>query len=137
MTPHLQPSMTAPAWDFTGQGTILLVEDEDGLRSLMARGLRSRGFAVIEAANGIEALAALAQGAVDLVVSDVVMPVMDGPALLKAMRVRYPHLKMVLFVSGWAEDAFENSIPSNQPFLRKPFGLAQLVAAVKEAMSPS
>ena len=77
-----------PKADLTGQGTILLVEDEEGLRSLNARGLRSRGYTVIEASNGIEALEALEQkdGAIDLVVSDVVMPEMDGPTLLRAMR---------------------------------------------------
>jgi two-component system cell cycle sensor histidine kinase/response regulator CckA len=66
--------------DLTGQGTILLVEDEDGLRSLNARGLRSRGYSVIEAANGVEAMEALEEkdGAIDLVVSDVVMPEMDS-----------------------------------------------------------
>jgi two-component system, cell cycle sensor histidine kinase and response regulator CckA len=124
--------------DFTGQGTILLVEDEDGLRSLNARGLRSRGYSVIEAANGIEAMEALEEknGAVDLVVSDVVMPEMDGPTLLKEMRGRNPDLK-IIFVSGYAEDAFEKSLPENEQFafLPKPFTLAQLVAAVKETMT--
>jgi two-component system cell cycle sensor histidine kinase/response regulator CckA len=123
--------------DLTGQGTILLVEDEDGLRSLNARGLRSRGYSVIEASNGIEAMEALEEknGAVDLVVSDVVMPEMDGPTLLKEMRGRNPDLK-IIFVSGYAEDAFEKSLPENEQFafLPKPFTLAQLVAAVKETM---
>jgi two-component system cell cycle sensor histidine kinase/response regulator CckA len=68
--------------DFTGHGTILLVEDEQSLRSLIARGLRSRGYSVIEASNGVDALEALEQSNVDLVVSDVVMPETDGlPAL--------------------------------------------------------
>jgi two-component system cell cycle sensor histidine kinase/response regulator CckA len=129
-----------PRADLTGQGTILLVEDEEGLRSLNARGLRSRGYSVIEASNGIEALEALEEkdGAVDLVVSDVVMPEMDGPTLLKAMRSRNPDLK-IIFVSGYAEDAFEKSLPENQQFafLPKPFTLSQLVAAVKETMTPS
>jgi two-component system cell cycle sensor histidine kinase/response regulator CckA len=129
-----------PRTDLTGQGTILLVEDEDGLRSLNARGLRSRGYSVIEASNGVEALEALAEknGAVDLVVSDVVMPEMDGPTLLKTMRERNPDLK-IIFVSGYAEDAFEKSLPENQQFafLPKPFTLSQLVAAVKETMAPS
>jgi two-component system cell cycle sensor histidine kinase/response regulator CckA len=129
-----------PRADLTGQGTILLVEDEEGLRSLNARGLRSRGYSVIEASNGIEALEALEEkdGAVDLVVSDVVMPEMDGPTLLKAMRGRNPDLK-IIFVSGYAEDAFEKSLPENQQFafLPKPFTLSQLVAAVKETMAPS
>ncbi|MFO1109879.1 MAG: PAS domain-containing protein [Bradyrhizobium sp.] len=129
-----------PKQDLTGQGTILLVEDEDGLRSLNARGLRSRGYSVIEAANGVEAIEALAEkdGAVDLVVSDVVMPEMDGPTMLKEMRSKNPGIR-IIFVSGYAEDAFEKSLPENQQFafLPKPFTLAQLVAAVKETMTVS
>jgi two-component system, cell cycle sensor histidine kinase and response regulator CckA len=134
------PVETKPRADLTGRGTILLVEDEEGLRSLNARGLRSRGYSVIEASNGIEAMEALElqNGAVDLVVSDVVMPEMDGPTLLKTMRGRNPDLK-IIFVSGYAEDAFEKSLPENQQFafLPKPFTLSQLVAAVKETMTPS
>jgi two-component system cell cycle sensor histidine kinase/response regulator CckA len=134
------PAEAKPRADLTGQGTILLVEDEEGLRSLNARGLRSRGYSVIEASNGIEAMEALEEknGAVDLVVSDVVMPEMDGPTLLKTMRGRNPDLK-IIFVSGYAEDAFEKSLPENQQFafLPKPFTLSQLVAAVKETMAPS
>jgi two-component system, cell cycle sensor histidine kinase and response regulator CckA len=133
------PAEQKPRADLTGQGTILLVEDEEGLRSLNARGLRSRGYSVIEASNGVEAMEALDEknGAVDLVVSDVVMPEMDGPTLLKAMRDRNPDLK-IIFVSGYAEDAFEKSLPENQQFafLPKPFTLSQLVAAVKETMAP-
>ncbi|MGA7809214.1 response regulator, partial [Bradyrhizobium sp.] len=132
------PAGAKPRADMTGQGTILLVEDEEGLRSLNARGLRSRGYSVIEASNGIEAMEALEEkeGAIDLVVSDVVMPEMDGPTLLKAMRERNPELK-IIFVSGYAEDAFEKSLPENQQFsfLPKPFTLSQLVAAVKETMT--
>jgi len=128
-----------PRADLTGQGTILLVEDEEGLRSLNARGLRSRGYSVVEASNGVEAMEALEErnGAIDLVVSDVVMPEMDGPTLLKEMRERNPDLK-IIFVSGYAEDAFEKSLPENQQFafLPKPFTLSQLVAAVKETMVP-
>jgi two-component system cell cycle sensor histidine kinase/response regulator CckA len=128
-----------PKADLTGQGTILLVEDEEGLRSLNARGLRSRGYTVIEASNGIEALEALEEkdGAVDLVVSDVVMPEMDGPTLLRAMRARNPDLK-IIFVSGYAEDAFAKSLEENEKFdfLAKPFALSALVTKVKETMAP-
>src|SRR3982075_2756897 len=135
-----EPAEAKPRVDLTGQGTILLVEDEEGLRSLNARGLRSRGYNVIEASNGVEAMEALTEknGAVDLVVSDVVMPEMDGPTLLKTMRDRNPDLK-IIFVSGYAEDAFEKSLPENQQFafLPKPFTLSQLIAAVKETMAPS
>ena len=73
----------AASADLTGEGTILLVEDEEGLRALNARGLASRGYTVLEAGNGIEAIDVLekSNGQVDLVVSDVVMPEMDGPTL--------------------------------------------------------
>ena len=134
------PAEAKPRTDLTGQGTILLVEDEEGLRSLNARGLRSRGYSVIEASNGIEAMEALEEknGAVDLVVSDVVMPEMDGPTLLREMRVRNPNLK-IIFVSGYAEEAFDKSLPENEQFafLAKPFALSALVAKVKETMAPS
>ncbi|WP_022719729.1 cell cycle histidine kinase CckA [Rhodopseudomonas sp. B29] len=136
---NAEPAAAAakPRADLTGQGTILLVEDEEGLRALNARGLRSRGYQVIEASNGVEALEKFDEenGAVDLVVSDVVMPEMDGPTLLKAMRGRNPELK-IIFVSGYAEDAFEKSLPENEQFafLAKPFALSALVAKVKETM---
>ena len=134
------PAEAKPRTDLTGQGTILLVEDEEGLRSLNARGLRSRGYSVIEASNGIEAMEALEEknGAVDLVVSDVVMPEMDGPTLLREMRIRNPNLK-IIFVSGYAEEAFDKSLPENEQFafLAKPFALSALVAKVKETMAPS
>jgi two-component system cell cycle sensor histidine kinase/response regulator CckA len=126
-----------PDADLTGQGTILLVEDEEGLRALNARGLASRGYTVLEAGNGVEAIDVLNRrgGKVDLVVSDVVMPEMDGPTLLKELRQRNPELK-IIFVSGYAEDAFEKSLPDGEQFafLPKPFTLKQLVAAVKETM---
>ena len=130
-----------PTADLTGQGTILLVEDEEGLRSLNARGLRSRGYSVIEAANGVEAMEALEEkdGAVDLVVSDVVMPEMDGPTLLQGdARAAIPTSRssssraMPKTLSRRACRRIEQFA-----FLPKPFTLSQLVAAVKETMAPS
>jgi len=137
--PVIEPGAAKPKpADLTGQGTILLVEDEDGLRSLNARGLRSRGYTVIEAENGVDALEALEAegGTVDLVVSDVVMPEMDGPTMLAEMRKKNAGLK-IIFVSGYAEDAFEKSLPDGEQFafLPKPFTLSQLVGAVKETMN--
>ena len=125
--------------DDTGQGTILLVEDEEGLRGLNARGLISRGYTVLQAANGLEAVEAFDSyfGKIDLVVSDVVMPEMDGPTLLTKLRNRDPGVK-IIFVSGYAEEAFEKNLPEGEKdkynFLAKPFTLKQLVAAVKEKM---
>jgi two-component system cell cycle sensor histidine kinase/response regulator CckA len=141
--PAIAGAMTAAenvaraAADMTGHGTILLVEDEEGLRALNARGLTSRGYTVLEAGNGVEAIEVLERGeSVDLVVSDVVMPEMDGPTLLKELRRRNPDLK-VIFVSGYAEEAFSKNLPSQEQyeFLAKPFTLKQLVSKVKETMA--
>jgi two-component system cell cycle sensor histidine kinase/response regulator CckA len=126
-----------PAADMTGQGTILLVEDEDPVRAVNARALTARGYTVLEAASGVEALLVIEQRgeAVDLVVSDVVMPEMDGPTLLGELRKLYPDLK-VIFVSGYAEDAFRKNLPEGEEFnfLPKPFSLRQLVEIVKQVM---
>jgi two-component system cell cycle sensor histidine kinase/response regulator CckA len=127
-----------PPSDDTGQGTVLLVEDEEGLRGLNARGLASRGYTVLEAGNGLEAIEILEShaGKIDLVVSDVVMPEMDGPTLYKELRARNPELKVV-FVSGYAEEAFAKSLPEGGQFafLAKPFTLKQLVATVKDTLT--
>jgi len=126
--PAVEPAAAAPSQDMTGQGTILLVEDEEGLRALNARGLASRGYTVLEAGNGVDAIEVLErEGDVDL---------MDGPTLLKELRRRNPKLK-VIFVSGYAEEAFQKSLPDKEEqyeFLAKPFTLKQLVAKVKETM---
>ncbi len=130
--------MRAVAADLTGRGTILLVEDEEELRALNARGLKSRGYTVIEAGNGIEALEELEKqgGRVDVVVSDVVMPEMDGPTLMKELKQRKPDIK-IIFVSGYAEDAFDKNLADRKHFnfLAKPFTLKQLVTVVKETMA--
>jgi two-component system, cell cycle sensor histidine kinase and response regulator CckA len=126
--------------DLTGEGTILLVEDEEGLRALNARGLTSRGYTVLEAGNGVEAIDVLEKSGkpVDLIVSDVVMPEMDGPTLARELRNRNPGLK-IIFVSGYAEDAFQKHLPEHEKgqygFLPKPFTLKQLVAAIKETLA--
>jgi two-component system cell cycle sensor histidine kinase/response regulator CckA len=94
---------------------------------------------VIEAANGIEAIEIFEKSGakVDLVVSDVVMPEMDGPTLLRELRNRNSGLKMIFF-SGYAEDAFQKHLPEDSQqvaFLAKPFTLKQLVNAVKETLA--
>ncbi|WP_454917190.1 ATP-binding protein [Xanthobacter sediminis] len=123
--------------DSTGQGRILLVEDEDAVRAFASRALSARGYEVLTAASGVEALELLARGGqeVDLVISDVVMPEMDGPSLLRELRARDPAMK-VIFISGYAEEAFARNLPPSEhfAFLPKPFSLKQLVAAVNTAM---
>ena len=93
---------------------------------------------MLEAASGVEALQIIQarQEPVDLVVSDVVMPEMDGPTLLGELRKLHPDLK-VIFVSGYAEDTFRKNLPEGEEFnfLAKPFSLKQLVEAVKQAVA--
>ncbi|KAB1076196.1 cell cycle histidine kinase CckA [Methylobacterium planeticum] len=132
------PEPRKPSADHTGQGTILLVEDEDPVRAVNSRALSARGYTVLEAASGLEALRIVGEGGhvIDLVVSDVVMPEMDGPTLLREIRKHRPDLK-VIFVSGYAEDAFRKNLPEGEAFnfLPKPFSLKQLVETVKRTMA--
>ncbi len=124
--------------DSTGHGTILLVEDEEAVRAFGARALTTRGYTVLEAASGLEALEIVEKnpGRIDLVVSDVVMPEMDGPTMFGELRKRGVMAK-VIFVSGYAEDAFAKNLPDGGDFgfLPKPFSLKQLIEAVKGATS--
>ncbi|WP_142416880.1 response regulator [Bartonella massiliensis] len=124
--------------DLTGSATVLLVEDEDAVRMGGVRALQMRGYTVLEAASGVEALSILEEkkGAVDIIVSDVVMPEMDGPTLLREVRKNYPDIKF-LFVSGYAKDAFAKNLPQDAVFgfLSKPFTLKQLALTVKETLS--
>ena len=101
------------------------------------RALGQRGYNVLQATTGAEALELFAghRGEVDLVVSDVVMPEMDGPTLCEQLRRQRPDLK-VIFISGYAEDAFRQHLAENEDFmfLQKPFDLKELAAAVKAAL---
>ena len=123
--------------DMTGNGTVLLVEDEDVVRAFASQALASRGFTVIEADSAEAALEIIAEkaGEIDLVLSDVVMPEMDGPSMLKEMRKRGIQTKFI-FISGYAEDAFEKNLQGEEDFafLPKPFSLKQLTEAVKKSL---
>ena len=122
--------------DLTGSGTVLLVEDEEAVRSFASRALTTRGYTVLEAGSGVEALEIMDRenGQVDLVVSDVVMPEMDGPTLLRHLRERNPNIRIV-FMSGYAEEAFRKNLAADENFifLPKPFTLKKLAETVKAA----
>jgi two-component system, cell cycle sensor histidine kinase and response regulator CckA len=126
-----------PATDLTGIGTVLLVEDEDPVRIFGARALRNKGYKVLEAKSGEDALETIRGGEqIDLLITDVVMPRMDGPALIREVRETHPDLK-VIFISGYTEDAFRQRLDSDSEihFLPKPFSLKQLAGKVKEVIS--
>lgn len=132
--PAQQPSEQA---DLTGAGLILLVEDEDAVRAFAARALSQRGYSVLEAASGAEALDVFAaHPEIDLIVSDVVMPEMDGPTMLRELRKQGAAVK-IIFVSGYAEEAFAKNLPDGEDFgfLPKPFSLKQLIEAVKTTLA--
>jgi two-component system cell cycle sensor histidine kinase/response regulator CckA len=108
------------------------------VRAFAARALASRGYTVLEAESGVEALKVVEEAGspIDLIVSDVIMPEMDGPTMLTELR-RRGVLARVVFVSGYADDAFARNLPSEEKFvfLPKPFTLKQLVETVKGAMA--
>lgn len=126
-----------PHSDLTGKGTILLVEDETPVRIFAARALRNKGYTVLEADSGENALEVMAaQGAdVQVVITDVIMPGMNGPQMIEKLLPTRPDLK-VIFISGYAEDAFKTSYGEGREFnfLPKPFTLKQLASKVKEVV---
>ncbi len=132
------PPRPAASADLTGRGVVLLIEDETPVRAFAARALKLRGYEVLEAASGEEALEILADPAlaIDVIVSDVVMPGMDGPSCVRAARKGRPDVRVV-FVSGYAEDSLKRSMEGIGAchFLAKPFSLNELTAKVKECLT--
>jgi len=118
-----------------GSGTVLLVEDEPMVRSVAERALTRHGYTVITADNGEDALEILAKGElIDLLISDVVMPGMDGPTMVREARQSRPELK-ILFMSGYAEEQLRKSIDiENVAFLPKPFSVTDLAEAARRAV---
>ncbi|NBU84668.1 MAG: response regulator [Sphingomonadaceae bacterium] len=123
--------------DLWGHGTILLVEDEDMVRAIAERALTLQEYNVMCATDGEEGLALLdGHDDIDLLLTDVVMPSMDGPTLGRQARVKRPNLP-ILFMSGYAEESLRQEITlDNVNFLPKPFSVQQLAEAVKTALMP-
>ncbi|MET0274897.1 MAG: cell cycle histidine kinase CckA [Phenylobacterium sp.] len=145
---HIPSAVVAPApvaaaprrpvaRDLSGAGRILFVEDEDAVRGVAAKLLRARGYEVIEAASGEEALelAEAHAGSIDLMISDVVMPGMQGPDLLKQARI-YLGSAPVMFISGYAESEFSDLLEgeTNVSFLPKPIDIKTLAERVKQEL---
>jgi two-component system cell cycle sensor histidine kinase/response regulator CckA len=124
------------AGELWGTGTILVVEDEVMVRTVAERALTRHGYTVLTAENGEAALEILArEEKVDLMVSDVVMPTMDGPTTVRAARKMHPDLP-ILFISGYAEEQLRKSIDiPNVSFLAKPFSVQQLAETVRDTLA--
>jgi two-component system cell cycle sensor histidine kinase/response regulator CckA len=122
-----------------GTETVLLVEDEDSVRQLVRETLESRGYRVLEAANGTDALALAAAHTdpIHLVITDVIMPGLSGHELVQQLQPTRPGLK-VLYLSGYAQDAFPSTaaVDSQKTFLQKPFTLQSLSRKVREILGP-
>lgn len=119
--------------DLSGRGRILVIEDEAGVRDIAVSVLRSRGYEVEEAEDGEEALEIInaKPGHFDLVISDVVMPGMNGPTLIKQAREKLAHAR-VIFISGYAEQELAKQLDDRAvSFLPKPFSVRQLSELVK------
>jgi signal transduction histidine kinase/CheY-like chemotaxis protein len=120
-----------------GSETLLVVEDEEGVRELMQAWLESHGYRVLTAGNGVEALETCRtfEGDIDLVVADMIMPAMGGPALARKLKPVRPGLR-VMFISGYADATPGDRDVLDEPtlFLQKPFALSVLVDTVREAL---
>jgi len=132
-----EPAKPRAARDLSGAGRILFVEDEDAVRSVAARLLRARGYEVLEAADGEEALLIAEEhaGTIDLLISDVIMPGIDGPTLLKKAR-GYLGTAPVMFISGYAEAEFSDLLEGETgvTFLPKPIDIKTLAERVKQQL---
>ncbi len=127
--------------DLTGRATILLVEDETPVRIFAARALRNKGYEVLEADSGENALEVFAEhgGPIDLIVSDVMMPGINGTQMISTLYKDHPErmkAAKVVFISGYAEDAFADTFGADHEFnfLPKPFTLKQLAGKVKDVL---
>ncbi len=122
--------------DLTGTARILLVEDEDAVRSFSTRALTNKGYDVLGAESAEAALELIDKEdikTIDLMITDVMMPGMDGPTMATKVREQNPDLK-IIFISGYTEDRLKDHMGKNIYFLPKPFTLKQLAAKVKEAL---
>ncbi|HCR86329.1 MAG TPA: hypothetical protein DIV86_06590, partial [Alphaproteobacteria bacterium] len=125
--------------DLTGHGTILIVEDEDPVRLFSTRALKNKGYNVLDAFSGENALEIIEQTGgdkIDLIISDVVMPGISGPEMVEKVLAKHPNIKVV-FVSGYGEDVFYQQYGMEREFnfLSKPYSLNQLAEKVKELLS--
>jgi two-component system cell cycle sensor histidine kinase/response regulator CckA len=132
----VKPKTREKAAELWGTGTVLVVEDEVMVRAVAERALTRHGYKVLVAENGEAALEILQrEGRVDLLLSDVVMPTMDGPSTVRAARKLQPDIP-VLFMSGYAEEQLRKSIDiPNVSFLAKPFSVQKLAETVRDVLA--
>ena len=134
---NIKESTQLESKDLTGSGNILIVEDEDAVRSFIKKALKISGYNILEAYDGVSAIKTISETSYgfDLIISDVMMPEMDGPTMAKKVHESLPNQR-ILFISGYSENFHEDKIFENKNihFLNKPFTLEQLNQTVKNVI---
>ena len=116
---------------------ILLVDDEERYRELIARVLTKAGYEVVEASDGIEALSLLEKSKIDLVLSDILMPALNGYALVARLRAKWPSMPVILMTGFLSQDAAKNMMNGSVEFIPKPIDVAALIAVIERLLTPS
>ena len=136
MTPSAVARAEGRSTQATRTGHVLVVDDEGAIRDMLARLLRKHGLSVTTATDGLDALRHIeGDEPFDLLVTDMIMPGMDGSELIAAARARRPSLA-VLAISGYAGDLARRNISADVPWLQKPFSAQDLAAAIDRALAP-
>jgi signal transduction histidine kinase/ActR/RegA family two-component response regulator len=133
----VEPKRRATSQAPRGSETLLLVEDEEGVRELIREWMSAHGYVVLAASNGVEALtlAESHKGPIDMLVADVIMPQMGGPALANRLLPQRPEMR-VIYVSGYADEAIGDPdvLRAGAAFLQKPFSLDSLLQMVRDIL---
>jgi DNA-binding NtrC family response regulator len=110
---------------------ILLVDDEEGYRELIARVLTKAGYEVLQAADGLEALSLLEKSKIDLVISDILMPALNGYALVARLRAKWPTMPVILTTGFLSQDAAKSMMNGSVDFIPKPINSELLIQTVQ------
>jgi len=116
---------------------ILLVDDEERYREHIARVLTKAGYEVLEAGDGIEALSLLEKSQIDLVISDILMPRLNGYALVARLRAKWPTMPVILTTGFLSQDAAKNMMSGSVDFIPKPINVERLLDMIHRRISPS
>ena len=122
---------------YLARNMILVVEDEEAYRDVLARILTKAGYEVLQAADGIEALSLLEKSEIDLVISDILMPRLNGYALVARLRAKWPAMPVILTTGFLSQDAAKNMMSGSVDFIPKPINVETLLDMIHRRISQS